>query len=79
MKSELVLKNNPFLTGKLLGFLGLFYRRFGDKIKIEPVFNKNVLDVNLKVTGKVLLMFVLVFLVKVITNRENLKLFFDKK
>ena len=70
---------NPFLTGSLLGFLGLFYRKFGDKIKIEPVFNKNVLDVNLKISGRVLLMFVLVLLVKVIINRENLKLFFDKK
>ncbi len=44
---------DPSLTGKILGILGIFYGFYGDTVRIEPDFERHVLEGELELSGKI--------------------------
>lgn len=44
---------DPYLTGKILTFISPFYGFYGDKIAVEPVFDENLLEGDVRIKGHI--------------------------
>ena len=47
---------DPYTTGQVLSYAALFYCWYKDRIEIIPVFDKVIIDVDIKAKGRIRLM-----------------------
>lgn len=64
---------DPCLTGQVLGLLGMVYPFVGDNMEIEPDFEHKVLKGNIHIKGKIRMVHLAIFAVKLFINKETRK------
>ena len=62
--------DDPYEVGKILAFLGIFYEKFGDDIKVKPVFNENVFNGDIYIKGSFRLISIIIIGVKLILDKK---------
>lgn len=67
--------DDPYMTGKVLTYISPFYSIYGDKIAVEPVFDRNVFEGNLHVKGKIRLAVLLWSVLCLFLNKNFRKLY----
>lgn len=66
--------DDPFTMGQILSVLSILYVYNGDSIKIEPHFDKNILNGNIKIIGKIYLMQIVILIIKILFHKGFKKL-----
>lgn len=64
---------DPCLTGQILGLLGMVYPFVGDNMEIEPDFEQKVLKGDIHIKGKIRMIHLAVFAVKLFVHKETRK------
>ena len=64
---------DPCLTGQVLGLLGMVYPFVGDNMEIEPDFEQKVLQGNIHIKGRIRMIHLAVFGVKLFIHKETRK------
>ena len=64
---------DPCLTGQILGLLGMAYPFVGDNMEIEPDFEQKVLKGNIHIKGRIRMIHLAVFAVKLFVHKETRK------
>ena len=62
--------DDPYEVGKILAFLGIFYEKFGDNIKVKPVFNENIFDGDIYIKGSFRLISIIGIFIKLILDKK---------
>ncbi len=62
--------SDPYLMGKLLSLLSIFYPVYGKDLALYPEFEKDCFDGELHVRGYIRLWHVLVVLIRLLLNRQ---------
>ncbi|MDO4938528.1 MAG: hypothetical protein Q4E54_01035 [Lachnospiraceae bacterium] len=66
--------DDPYLTGKVLEFFALLYAMNGDRLKVYPYWDEKKLECGLKLSGRVLVMYSLFIVCRLILNKNFKKL-----
>lgn len=61
---------DPYTVGEILAVLGVLYNRFGDSIKVKPVFNKNLFDGKIYIKGSFRLINIVILAIKLLLNKK---------
>ncbi len=64
---------DPCLTGQILGLLGMVYPFVGDNMEIEPDFEQKVLKGDIHIKGRIRMIHLAVFAVKLFVHKETRK------
>lgn len=64
---------DPCLTGQILGLLGMVYPFVGDNMEIEPDFEQKVLKGDIHIKGRIRIIHLAVFAVKLFVHKETRK------
>ena len=64
---------DPCLTGQVLGLLGMVYPFVGDNMEIEPDFEQKVLQGDIHIKGRIRMIHLAVFGVKLFIHKETRK------
>lgn len=64
---------DPCLTGQILGLLGMLYPFVGDNMEIEPDFEQKVLKGDIHIKGRIRMIHLAVFAVKLFAHKESRK------
>ena len=62
--------DDPYEVGKILAFLGILYEKFGDNIKVKPVFNENIFDGDIYIKGSFRLISIIGIFIKLILDKK---------
>ena len=62
--------DDPYEVGKILALLGIFYEKFGDDIKVKPVFNENVFNGDIYIKGSFRLISIIIIGIKLILDKK---------
>lgn len=69
---------DPYTVGRILGLCSIFYPVYGETLSVTPVFDREVLDGDVSLNGRIRLVHLLVVGVKLYRNRtirEQIKKF----
>ena len=61
---------DPYYTGKLLELFALLYAGAGDALYVEPVWEKHRFEADLKFSGRMWALYVLIIFLKLILNKD---------
>lgn len=61
---------DPYYTGKLLELFALLYAGAGDSLYVEPVWEKHRFEADLKFSGRMWALYVLIIFLKLILNKD---------
>ena len=62
--------DDPYEVGKILSVLGILYEKFGDDIKVKPVFNENVFKGDIYIKGSFRLISIIFIGIKLILDKK---------
>ncbi|MCR4672908.1 MAG: DUF2953 domain-containing protein [Lachnospiraceae bacterium] len=65
---------DPSKTGKVMGYLGMAYPLITGSMELEPEFNKEVMEGEIVLSGKILILWFIIFAVKSCLNRPFIRL-----
>lgn len=66
--------DDPYIMGQILSALSILYVYNGDNIKILPHFDKNIFNGNIKIIGKIYLIQIVVFVLRLLFHKGFKKL-----
>ena len=66
--------DDPYLMGQLLSVISVLFAINGDRIKVLPIFNKNVFEGYIRITGKIYLMQLVVIALRIFFSKGFKKL-----
>lgn len=61
---------DPCSTGQILGFMGILYSLYGDKVQIVPDFENKVFEGSVEARGRIRLVTVLIIVIKLILDKK---------
>ena len=61
---------DPYYTGKLLELFALLYAGAGEALYVEPVWEKHKFEADLKFSGRMWVLYILVIFLKLILNKD---------
>ena len=62
--------DDPYEVGKVLAILGILYERFGDNIKVKPIFNENIFKGDIYIKGSFRLISIIIIAIKLILDKK---------
>lgn len=67
--------SEPNLTGEVLGYMSIFLGLFEHKLEIVPYFNKQIMDIDLNLEGRVRLIHLLIAIIVIILSKDVRRLY----
>lgn len=61
--------DDPYTVGRILGLLSIFYPVYGEQFSVKPVFDRQVLEGDFSLRGKLRLIHIVVVLVRMYRNK----------
>lgn len=61
---------DPYYTGKLLELFALLYAGAGDKLYVEPVWDRKVFEADLTLSGRICTLYILILVLRIFLNKE---------
>lgn len=62
--------NDPALTGQIFGYTSIFYSGYTDKIWLEPDFEKQIVDIDIEIVGKIRLGYLVWIIILVVIRKD---------
>ena len=70
---------DPYRTGQVLAGLSMIYPFVGDNMSIQPDFEHQIIEGNLYMKGKIRAIHPVIFLIKLVLNKNIRQTFIDGK
>lgn len=71
--------DDPYSVGLILGFISPLYAVYGNSIKVVPHFDKNMLDLDVKIIGRPQIIFIAIPVINLLFDKRFREVFFKGK